>query len=108
VRTELRIQTTGTRYRVADVAILDAAIPTQPVATHPPLAVFEVLSPEDRLPRLMCKFGDYATMGIPEIWIINTETKSFSRYEDGKLIPRDHFSLKNMDFDVTEITKLVR
>jgi len=56
----------------------------------------------------MCKFGDYATMGIPEIWIINTETKRFSRYEDAKLIPRDHFSLKNMDFDVTEITKLVR
>jgi Uma2 family endonuclease len=108
VRPELRVRTGETRIRIPDVAILDATVPLKPVAIHPPLAVFEVLSPEDRMPRLMRKFSDYATMGIPEIWIIDPEAKTFSRYEAGQLVLRDHFSLKGMDFDTAEITKLVR
>jgi Uma2 family endonuclease len=56
----------------------------------------------------MRKFSDYATMGIPEIWIIDPEARTFSRYEAGQLVLRDHFSLKGMDFDTAEITKLVR
>jgi len=110
VRTELRIQTTATRFRVADVAILDAAISTQPVATHPPLAVFEVLSPEDRLPRILRKLGDYATMGIAEIWVVAPDKKLFQHFENGSLVERTRFSLPsiNIAFDMSEITRLVR
>ncbi|HEY0785315.1 MAG TPA: hypothetical protein VGD62_05545, partial [Acidobacteriaceae bacterium] len=37
VRPELRIRTAGRRYRVADVAILDAGAPQEEVPSHPPL-----------------------------------------------------------------------
>ncbi len=39
VRPELRVQTEATCFRVPDVAILDASLPREPIATHPPLAV---------------------------------------------------------------------
>jgi len=49
---ELRVQTSATRFRVPDVAVLDRSLPVEQVITHPPIAVFEVLSPEDSLDRL--------------------------------------------------------
>jgi Putative restriction endonuclease len=48
----LRVQVAATRYRVPDVTVLDRNQPTEQIITHPPLAVFEVLSPEDSLQRL--------------------------------------------------------
>ncbi len=51
VRPELRVQTSATRFRVADVAILAAARMPSPTATVAPIAVFEILSPEDRIQR---------------------------------------------------------
>jgi Uma2 family endonuclease len=110
IRPELRVQTNATRFRIPDVAILDAAIPTKPITTHPPLAVFEVLSPEDTMRRVMRKLGDYAAMGIPQIWVIDPETKDISRFEDGQLLRQSHFSIpeNGIDFEMAEIAKLVR
>ncbi len=64
----LRIKVAATRYRVPDVTVLDRSRPKEQIITHPPLAVFEVLSPEDRVQRLKRKLEDYRAMGIPEIW----------------------------------------
>jgi putative restriction endonuclease len=50
VRPELRLQVAATRFRVADVTVLDRAQPVEQIITHPPLAVFEVLSPLAFLP----------------------------------------------------------
>ena len=63
---ELRICVAPTRFRVADVAILDRNAPYEQVVTHPPLAVFEILSPEDRLSRVRARLTDYAAMEIPK------------------------------------------
>jgi Uma2 family endonuclease len=49
----------ATRYRVPDVTVLDRSQPIEQIITHPPLAVFEVLSPEDTLQRLKRKLEDY-------------------------------------------------
>jgi Uma2 family endonuclease len=57
--------------RVGDV--LDRDRPIEQIITHPPLAVFEVLSPEDSLQRLKPQAGDYRTMGIAEIWVIDPQ-----------------------------------
>ena len=45
VRPELRSKTSERRYRVPDIAILDADAPRDPVAIVPPLAAFAILSP---------------------------------------------------------------
>ena len=107
---ELRIQTSATRFRVADVAILDRSAPLSQITTHPPIAVFEILSPDDRVQRQTRKLGDYAAMGIGEIWVIDPKAGTFSRFEDGQLFWRDRFTVseRGIDFHVSEVAKLVR
>jgi Uma2 family endonuclease len=87
VRCELRVQTRQNHYRVPDVVVWDRARPKEQILTHPPIAVFEVLSPEDRIARLMIKLAEYEGMGIQTIRVIDPETKGISRYERGGLIP---------------------
>jgi Uma2 family endonuclease len=92
VRPELRIQVAATRFRVPDVAVLDRGQPTEQIVTRPPLAVFEVLPPEDSLQRLKRKLEDYRTMGIPEIWVIDPQDGAYYRYEERQLLGNDSFS----------------
>jgi Uma2 family endonuclease len=91
------------------VTILDRDQPTEQIITHPPVAVFEVLSPEDTVRRLMRKLNDYRAMGIPEIWVVDPETRVFSRFEDGQLIRRSEFTAlsKGISFSVNEIEALL-
>jgi Uma2 family endonuclease len=105
VRPELRVRVSATRFRVPDVTILDRAQPRERIITHAPLGVFEILSPEDRIQRMLRKLNDYHVMGIPEIWVVDPDTRVFSRYDAGKLTPRRHFSIasKGIDFPMIEI-----
>jgi Uma2 family endonuclease len=109
VRPELRVRVSPTRFRVPDVTILDRAQPMEQIITHPPLAVFEVLSPEDRIQRILRKLADYEAMGIPEIWVIDPDTRIFSRYSDGQLLRRSEFDLgsRGIAFPVAEIESLL-
>jgi Uma2 family endonuclease len=56
----LRVHVSPTRYRIPDVVVLDRTRPIEQILTHPPIAVFEVLSPEDTMTRIMRKPADYA------------------------------------------------
>ncbi len=85
VRPELRTKTSERRYRVPDIAILDAAAPPDPVALVPPLAAFEILSPEDRLSRLLVRLADFESMGVSALYVIDPADNSFFRYQAGKL-----------------------
>lgn len=109
VRPELRVQAGEMRYRVPDVSILDRGQPVEQIVTHPPLAVFEILSPEDRYSRLMRKLRDYASMGIPQIWVIDPEGPSIQRYQQGQLINSDLFELpdRGIRFEFKEIEALL-
>ncbi len=102
---ELRVQVAGTRFRVPDVTVLDRDQPIEQIVTQPPLAVFEVLSPEDSLQRLKRKLEDYRLMGIPEIWVIDPQDATYYRYEDRQLLRRDSFSyaVKGIAFDMNRI-----
>jgi Uma2 family endonuclease len=82
-----------TRFRVPDVTVLDRSQPIEQIITQPPVAVFEILSPEDTIQRLKRKLEDYRTMGIPEVWVIDPQDGAYYRYEDRQLLRRDSFSL---------------
>ncbi len=56
---ELRLRVSPARVRIPDVAVLDRDQPREQVPTRPPLAVFEVLSPEDTLPRTIRRLLDF-------------------------------------------------
>ena len=87
VRCELRVQVSPTRYRIPDVVVFDRSRPIEQMLTHPPIAVFEVLSPEDRISRLLVKWADYARMGIRAVRVIEPATGEIFVYERGALIP---------------------
>jgi Uma2 family endonuclease len=87
VRCELRVRINSTRYRVPDVVVFDRARPIEQILTHPPIAVFEVLSPEDRMPRMMIKLADYEAMGILFIRIVDPVSDEISAFAKGALAP---------------------
>jgi Putative restriction endonuclease len=94
---------------------LDASKPVKQVPDEGDtiIAVFEVISPEDRFADLYDKLNDYANMGIPQIWIVDPKDGIFKRYQDGVLVAttlflhKYAFDDKSFSFPVNEITKLV-
>jgi len=106
----LRVQVSRGNFRVPDVTILDRSLPVEQVITHPPIAVFEVLSPEDTVTRMMTKLADYEQMGIPTILVLDPGGKHF-RYSGGRLepLPAAAFDLAGSPcrFDLAEIEKLL-
>jgi Uma2 family endonuclease len=105
---EARVQVSPTRFRVPDVAVLDRSLPVERIITHPPIAVFEVLSPEDTIKRLKRKLADYAQMGIPQIWVVDPDNGSFEHYQSGQLARGTRFEQQNMQFDLAEIATLLQ
>ena len=85
VRAELRVQVSPTRFRVPDAVVFDRDRPKEQILTHPPVAVFEVLSPEDTMSRLMRKLDDYTAMGIRNIFVVEPRTELAYRFLGGSL-----------------------
>lgn len=109
VRPELRVRVSPTRFRVPDVTILDRARPIEQIITYPPLAVFEILLPEDRIQRMLRKLADYEAMGMAEIWVIDPDSRIFSRYSAGELQRRTEFTvaIHGIDFPTVAIESLL-
>ncbi len=108
VRAELRNKVAERRYRVPDVALLDFDVPRAAIAVHPPLTIFEILSPEDRYKRLLVRLNDFEAMGVQHIYVVDPETGRFSRYQAGQLSPVEVVFCRDMSVSVVEIASLVR
>lgn len=109
VKPELRVQVAQERYRVPDVTVLDRNRPIEQIITHPPVAVFEILSPEDSMMRMTQKLGEYAAMGIPNIWVIDPASKHAWRFHKNQLNLSSTFGEPGdkIHFDLAEIEKLL-
>jgi Uma2 family endonuclease len=110
VRPELRVQVTPGNYLIPDVSILDAANPRERIPTLPPIAAFEVWSPDNKIREMMRKFDMYEQMGISQIWLIDPTDPVWQRYENGRLVDRGIFSQpeSGIEFSIDEINKFVR
>ena len=71
---EQRVRVKPKRYRIPDVCVV-LAEPGEKILTKPPFLCIEVLSPEDRLSRVVTRANDYLEMGVPNVWILDPETK---------------------------------
>ena len=107
VRPELRAKTGERSYRVPDVAILDADAPLDAVTIVPPLAAFEILSPEDRLSRLLVRLGNFEEMGVPALYVVDPADNSFFRYQAGKLSAVTEIYLRERVIDCSEIVSML-
>lgn len=110
VRPELRVQVDAYSFLIPDVTLLDRSRPAEPIATYPPVAVFEVLSPDDSVARTMKKGERYEKMGIRTILILDPAGPAY-RFREGKLEPLTEraFTIEASEarFDLDEIAKLV-
>ncbi len=70
------MQVSATRYRVTmwTAGCFPAA---RDNCDGPPVAAWEVLSPEDSYMRVARKLAAYAAMGIGEIWVLDPESGVF-------------------------------
>jgi Uma2 family endonuclease len=100
---ELRVRISPDRYRVPDVAVLDRSQPIEQIVTRPPLAVFEVLSPEDRVLRMHKKLQDYAGLGIGRILIVDPVTGQFQQYSNKTLSPADRVEIQGISADLSGV-----
>lgn len=73
--TELRIQVSPGRYRIPDVCVIASSKPFVGIPDEPPVVCVEVLSPEDRLQRVVRRVQDFRLMGVEHIWIVDPETR---------------------------------
>ena len=68
---ELRLQVSPTRFRVPDIMLLRRDAPDEQIITHPPIVCIEILSPEDRFGRIEDRIGDYLSIGVRDVWVID-------------------------------------
>ena len=52
------------RYRVPDVVLCPVPLPSGKVVNTIPWAIFEILSPDDRMPEQLERFRDYERIGV--------------------------------------------
>ena len=76
VLVEQRVQVTATHFRVPDICVVLGPKPTEQVLTKPPFICIEILSPEDRWPRIQQRIDDYLAMGVPYVWVLDPGTKT--------------------------------
>jgi len=105
VRPELRTQTGARRYRVPDLAIITPEAAEQPIATVPPLVAIEILSPEDRIARLLVRLTDFESMGVLAIYVVDPEDGSLFRFTEGKLGAAASIFVRERETSWTEIAE---
>jgi Uma2 family endonuclease len=95
------------------VTVLSRSAPIEQIIVTPPLAVFEILSPENRMAAMMEKFADYERLGIAGIWIIDpresVEKAIGYGYQSGALETVTTFSLPTLGvaFTIQEIAAFI-
>ncbi len=97
VATEPRVQVSPTRFRIPDICVVLNRRPTTAVFREPPFLCIEILSAEDRASRVRQKIGDYLSLGVQYVWVIDPKTMEASIYsssgvweaKDGILFTKD-------------------
>ena len=80
VVTEIRIQFSPRRYRVADIAVWRNDNIGTGIPTVAPFLAVEILSPEDRMVRMLPKIQEYLSIGVEYVWVIDPQEKAALSY----------------------------
>jgi Uma2 family endonuclease len=98
VISELRTRVSSSRVRIPDVAVVpdDAAL-AENVRVTPPIIAIEIMSPEDRLNRVVRRLDDFVRMGVEHVWLLDPEERVAFTYSAAglKLVEVDRLTLRN-------------
>lgn len=75
VLVEQRVRVSPSRVRIPDICLVSLDLPYEKVITAPPVAIVEILSPEDRVARYNERLEDYRRMGVANIWVVDPEER---------------------------------
>ncbi len=88
---EIRIRVSLERVRIPDLGLVAKGQPIERVVTKPPLAVIEILSPEDRILGYNERLADYRRMGIQCVWVIDPANRLAYDCSTTAWLPVDEF-----------------
>ncbi len=71
VMSEQRTRVSDANVRIPDVCLVSADAPNEKVTLTPPILAIEILSPEDRISRVLIRLKDFLTMGVEHIWLLD-------------------------------------
>ena len=74
---ELRTRVSARRIRLPDVAVIpdDDALTTEYPRTTPPIIAIEILSPGDRMSRVVPRLQEFLGMGVENVWLLDPKDK---------------------------------
>ena len=100
---EVRTRVAPNRVRLPDV-VVGAAKAWPETLVDPPLIVMEILSPSESFTELSEKLRDYGRMGIPNIWVIDPQTRRAWVSSGAALTETVRFTVENTPIylDLTE------
>ena len=86
VISELRTRVSETRVRLPDVCVvpMDGAL-AEDVRVTPPLLAIEILSPDDRMNRVIERLDDLLAMGVEHLWLLDPEERTAYTYTESGL-----------------------
>ncbi len=70
---DVRTRTRQTRVRLPDVAVVRAESMDleEKAISSPPLIAIEILSPEDRMSRVLPRMEEFLAMGVAHVWLLD-------------------------------------
>jgi Uma2 family endonuclease len=101
---ELRIQVKPTRFRVPDLTVMLRSQRLEPALTTPPFLCVEIVSPDDRIGRIMERVREYLAFGVKYVWVIDPDPKSRAAHSytaEGGVEVRDQLTTQNPDISIS-------
>jgi Uma2 family endonuclease len=90
---EQRTRVASTRVRIPDVCVFSRDVPIEQVFTRPQMIAIEVLSPEDRHSRVDARLSNFREFGVPNIWVVDPETRAGWDCSDGNWVRGERFEV---------------
>jgi Uma2 family endonuclease len=87
---EQRVQVGPTRFRIPDVCVVPSGGPHPGIYRQPPFICIEILSKDDRLPRVQQRIDDYLKFGVRYVWLIDpAERRAWVYTSEGRREAKD-------------------
>ena len=79
-----RTRVSPSRVSIPDISVFPQDQPAEKVRTTPLLLAIEILSPEDRMHRVLLRLQDFLAMGVGNVWLIDpVERVAYTFTADG-------------------------
>jgi Uma2 family endonuclease len=76
VALEVRIRVSPQRYRIPDISVWRDDTVGGAIPTVAPFIAVEILSPDDRMTRMVPKIQEYLGIGVEYVWVVDPQEKN--------------------------------